>query len=95
MKTEEIKMIKFKDKDWRYYLLSIRDIFHIGLALICFLVFIGSFIALIWSKSVSNAMLASSICVGIFNMLFIVSYDNYWEEDYFMEESKAKRLRRI
>ena len=69
-------------KDAMWHIKSVFEIICILIMIICIFVFIGSWVALIWSKSVANTMLGSSICFGLLNFVVIISCDKDWRRDY-------------
>ena len=70
------------DKDAMWYIKSTLDAIMILIFLSCLIGFILSLLVFFWNKEVSNLMMGFSVCIGLVNILFMISVDDRWREDY-------------
>ena len=77
---------RYIDKDIMWNVKSVFEAIIIFVFVACFLGFIISFFTLWfipkWLENVHNTVFAISVCVGVFDILLMASWDKEWREDY-------------
>ena len=103
-KCECEKTPRYINKDWKWKVKSIFEVIVILIAVICFFGFVAGMICVVvlipfvWGTSTINPypwlnhLLAWSICVGLFNLLIILSCDKEWRREY-EDHSWPERIR--
>jgi hypothetical protein len=89
------KVKEYVNKDAMWYIKSIFEAILILIGTVCFLgfvigmIFVLIGIPMVWGKPLSyhpfpwlNMVLAVSICVGLVDILFLISFDSHWREEY-------------
>ena len=71
-----------KEKNTMWYIKSTCEIAMIFIFIICLIGFISSWFVMIWNKVLSNNIMGWSVCVGLVNLLFLISCDKDWRQDY-------------
>jgi len=93
-KCECEKEIKYINLDAMWYIRSFFDVVMILIFLICLIGFIASWFVLIWNKEIANIMMGCSFCVGLVNILFLVSSNDGWrvfyEDDHMVFDIKEE-----
>lgn len=77
------KITTYVGIDARWYIKSTIEVIQIGIFVICLIGFVVGFIAMWFNQKpwVSNTM-GWSMGVGVVNVLFMVSADSRWRDDY-------------
>jgi len=78
----------FKQKDFMWYLKSIIETTMVVIFMSCLIGFFVSWIIMIWDKNMANNIMGFSVCIGLVNFLFILSFDKDWRTEY-QDEKRA------
>ena len=104
-KCECEKVDRYINKDAMWYIKSTYEAILIFIGTICFIgfvvgmIFVLISIPMVWGKPISyhpfpwlNYVMAWSICLGLVDMLFLLSCDKEWRDDYkeYIEEFETE-----
>jgi len=88
-----------KQKDIMWYIKSVLEAIMIFVFIVCLIGFVATLIIMVvgipmvWGKPISyhpfpwfNQLAGWSICIGLINLVVMISYERYWRRDYRDEE---------